>query len=958
MTLQPLASAPVSEQFENDPFQVKKYTLKNGLQVFLSINPYQPTLSTQIAVRAGSKHDPAETTGLAHYMEHMLFKGTSKIGTSNWAEEKVLLEEIAALYEKHRNAASEKERKEIYQLIDKKSYEAAAWTIPGEYDKLASAIGAKGTNAYTWFEQTVYLNSLPSNELERWIALEAERFSQLTLRLFHTELETVYEEFNISQDKDIRKVSNLLHAALFPNHPYGTQTTIGSAEHLRNPSHNNIYRFFDTYYVPNNMAIILAGDLDPDKTIALIEKYWGNKEAKEIPPFIFEDQPSIDSVKRIEALGQESPFIQMAWRLPGAHTDTPYFLSIIEHLFFNQQAGLLDLNINQKQLVLESGAWSWVHEDYSSFGFYGKPREGQSLEEVEALLLEQLNLLLEGKFPDWLPEAVCNDFRLGELKSLQSNEARTHTMTQAFILGIPWKKYAVRIQEMGKFSKEDILQFAGKYLSRDRYVVVYKRKGDDPSVIKVEKPPITHVDINRNESSAFADEFLSSPSPRLKPVFVSFQDYITQEELSPGLPLHYVKNPDNELFRLDFIYPMGKMHDPLLPIMFRYLPYLGTKDLSSSQIQQAFFRLGISFEVNIESERCIISLSGLESSMEEALILLEKIVATAEPDVEKLKNVASDLIIKRENARRDRGYLLRNALTSYAQYGTESPFNFRLSKEQLLQLDAGELVHHIHLLNTYDHSVYYFGKKELSEVIPILRKHHIVPSERRRSPERKSFIQVPNTENKVLFYHFPIVQTDLMWISKGTPSFNAEEHFMKEWYNEYFGYGLSSIVFQEIRESKALAYSTYAFYSSPVKKQEAHYLQAYIGTQPDKLTDAIPCLHDLLENMPLVPAQMENARIAILKRLESERMTPGSIFRNYTKVLDLGQSQDLRKPLYERLKDAGEKDLSEFQHNFVKNRQYNLIIMGNKDYTDFSLLEKFGPVSLLTDEMVFADKSV
>jgi predicted Zn-dependent peptidase len=403
---------------------------------------------------------------------------------------------------------------------------------------------------------------------------------------------------------------------------------------------------------------------------------------------------------------------------------------------------------------------------------------------------------------------------------------------------------------------------------------------------------------------------------------------------------------------------MGKMHDPLLPIMFRYLPYLGTKDLSSSQIQQAFFRLGISFEVNIESERCIISLSGLESSMEEALILLEKIVATAEPDVEKLKNVASDLIIKRENARRDRGYLLRNALTSYAQYGTESPFNFRLSKEQLLQLDAGELVHHIHLLNTYDHSVYYFGKKELSEVIPILRKHHIVPSERRRSPERKSFIQVPNTENKVLFYHFPIVQTDLMWISKGTPSFNAEEHFMKEWYNEYFGYGLSSIVFQEIRESKALAYSTYAFYSSPVKKQEAHYLQAYIGTQPDKLTDAIPCLHDLLENMPLVPAQMENARIAILKRLESERMTPGSIFRNYTKVLDLGQSQDLRKPLYERLKDAGEKDLSEFQHNFVKNRQYNLIIMGNKDHTDFSLLEKFGPVSLLTDEMVFADKSV
>ncbi|MEY3322015.1 MAG: hypothetical protein RLZZ417_1598 [Bacteroidota bacterium] len=958
MTLNNLSSELLSEQFENDPFQVKKYTLKNGLQVFLSINPYHPTLSTQIAVRAGSKHDPSETTGLAHYMEHMLFKGTSKIGTSNWEEEKVLLEEIAALYEKHRNASSEEERKEIYQLIDQKSYEAAKLTIPGEYDKLASSIGAKGTNAYTWFEQTVYLNAIPSNELERWISLEAERFSQLTLRLFHTELETVYEEFNISQDKDIRKVSNLLHAGLFPNHPYGTQTTIGSAEHLRNPSHYNIYKFFSTYYVPNNMAIILAGDLDPDKTIALIEKYWGDKEAKEIPSFTFEDQPSIQSVQRMEALGQESPFIQMAWRLPGANTDTPYLLSLIQHLFYNQQAGLLDLNINQQQLVLESEAWTWFHEDYSAFGFYGKPREGQSLEEVEALLLNQLDILLEGNFPDWLTEAVCNDFRLGELKSLQSNDARTHSITQAFILGIPWKKFATRVSDMVHFSKEDILNFAKKYLNRDNYVIVYKRKGDDPSVIKVEKPPITAVDINRNGSSDFANAFLSTESPRLKPVFVSFQENIKQEELFPGIPIHYVKNPDNDLFRLDFIYPMGKMHDPLLPIIFKYLPYLGTKDLQSSEIQQAFFRLGTSFEVSMEEERCYVSLSGLEKSMENALILLEKIWSEALPDAEKLKNVASDLIIKRENARRDRAYMLRNALGSYARYGEQSPFNFRLNKEQLLQLDAEELVHKIHHLNRYEHSVYYFGSKDLESVIPILRKHHVVPTDRLATPSCKSFIQLPNTENKVLFYNFPIVQTDLMWISKGTPSFNMEEHFMKEWYNEYFGYGLSSIVFQEIRESKALAYSTYAFYTSPRKTQESHYLQAYIGTQPDKLADAIPCLNDLLENMPLVTTQIENARISILKRLESERMTPGSIYWNYIKVQDLGLSEDLRKPLYERLNDASKKDLSEFQHQYVKNRNYTLLVMGNKENIDFSLLEKYGSVTMLTDEMIFSDESV
>jgi len=706
------------------------------------------------------------------------------------------------------------------------------------------------------------------------------------------------------------------------------------------------------------MAIILAGDLDPDKTIALIEKYWGDKEATEIPTFTFEDQPPIPSVKRMEALGQESPFIQMAWRLPGANTDTPYILSLIQHLFYNQQAGLLDLNINQQQLVLESEAWTWFHEDYSAFGFYGKPREGQSLEEVETLLLNQLDILLEGNFPDWLPEAVCNDFRLGELKSLQSNEARTSSITQAFILGIPWKKFATRVSDMVHFSKEDIIQFAKKYIHRDNYVVVYKRKGDDPSVIKVEKPPITAVDINRDGSSEFANEFLSTESPRLKPVFVSYQENIKQDELFPGIPIFYVKNPDNDLFRLDFIYPIGKVHDPLLPIIFKYLPYLGTKDHQPSEIQQAFFRLGTTFEVSMEEERCYISLSGLEKSMEEALILLEKILSGAVPNAEKLKNVASDLIIKRENARRDRAYMLRNALGSYARYGEQSPFNFRLNKEQLLQLDAEELVQRIHHLNRYEHTVYYFGSRDLESVIPILRKHHNVPAERNKIPESKSFIQLPNTENQVLFYNFPIVQTDLMWISKGTPSFNLEEHFMKEWYNEYFGYGLSSIVFQEIRESKALAYATYAFYTSPRKIQEAHYLQAYIGTQPDKLADAIPCLNDLLENMPLVPTQIENARISILKRLESERMTPGAIFWNYMKIKDLGQTQDLRKPLYERFNDANGADLSAFQHEYVKNRNYTLLVMGYKENIDFSLLEKFGPITTLTDEMVFSDKSV
>ena len=262
-------------EIPGDPLNTKIHQLRNGLTLFLSVNKREPRIFTNIVVRAGSKQDPADTTGLAHYMEHMLFKGTSRIGALDWERESAYLEQISELYEQHRATTDAEARRRIYQQIDELSFEAAKLVAPNEYDRLLGAIGAKDTNAYTSVDQTVYLNDIPANELARWMELESERFRMMALRLFHTELETVYEEFNISQDQDTRKVNKLIREALFPNHPYGTQTTIGTAEHLRNPSQQKIQAFFRTYYVPNNMAIVLSGDFDPEEAVALAERHFG-----------------------------------------------------------------------------------------------------------------------------------------------------------------------------------------------------------------------------------------------------------------------------------------------------------------------------------------------------------------------------------------------------------------------------------------------------------------------------------------------------------------------------------------------------------------------------------------------------------------------------------------------------------------------------------------------------------
>ncbi|MDZ7612972.1 MAG: pitrilysin family protein [Flavobacteriaceae bacterium] len=270
------------EEVNNDPSGLRLYTLENGLKVYLSQNSDEPKIQTYVAVRAGSNYDPAETTGLAHYLEHMLFKGTSEFGTQDWGKEKILLDSISKLYELHRLEKDPLKKKEIYRQIDKVSFEASGFAIANEYDKMSGSMGAQETNAHTWFEETVYHNKIPQNELEKWAKMESDRFDELVLRLFHTELEAVYEEFNMGQDSDFRKKYMAMLEGLFPNHPYGQQTTIGTSEHLKNPSLVAIHDYFEKYYVPGNMAVVLVGNLDFDKTIQLISDTFGKLQGKPV----------------------------------------------------------------------------------------------------------------------------------------------------------------------------------------------------------------------------------------------------------------------------------------------------------------------------------------------------------------------------------------------------------------------------------------------------------------------------------------------------------------------------------------------------------------------------------------------------------------------------------------------------------------------------------------------------
>ncbi len=948
------------ETVANDPMKVKIHTLKNGLKVYMSVVKDAPRIQTYIVTRAGSKNDPADATGLAHYLEHMLFKGSSKIGALDWNQEKVLLQKISDLYEKHRTAKPE-DRAAIYKEIDALSSDAALLVAANEYDKMISSLGAKGTNAFTSLDRTAYVNNIPSNELDKWLQIESERFNELVLRLFHTELEAVYEEFNISQNSDGRKVFSAFMSALCPNHPYGTQTTLGTGEHLKTPSMVKIHEFFDTYYVPNNMAIVLAGDFDPDEAVAMIEKHWGKFKKKRVPTFKVAPQPAFTAPVVKEVFGVEKERVQLGWRLAGATTDEALLAKLAANILYNNKTGLFDINLVQQQRIgAESGAGCWSANDFSFFYLYGEPLPNQPLEEVTNIMLKEVVKLQNGTFEDWMLEAIINDLEYKEIQTRERLMGRAYSMMDAFIFDQDWEQSTEEFERMRKFTKTDIINFAKNKLPIDKLAIIYKREGEDPNVLKVEKPTITPIQVNRDTASAFRKEINQLASSRQEPVFLDFKKSIQTQTLSRGVQLDYIHNVNNETFELEYIFQMGERHDDILPLAIKYLPYLGTNKYTAEELKKEFFKLGLNFDVHAGADVSYVILRGLDRSFDKGVELFEHILANIEPDEKVLQNMIAELQQERKDEKKDKNTVMRKAFVSYGTYGEISPYNRRLRPELMANVSSKDLIKRLKNLSSYEHEIFYYGSKKQTEVAATLETYHKGPAELLPVPTERKFTQQETNKNQVLFVNFEgMAQAEIMLLSKGTPQFDLEQHIMNELYNQYFGAGLSSVVFQEIRESRALAYSAYTYNSSPRKKENAHYLRAFVGTQTDKMKDAIPALQGIIEDIPISEDQIVNAVDAILKKMESERIIKSNIYWTLNSNQKRGYDRDLRADVYKKYKELAKdktsavKALKEFHAQNIKGRKYTYLILADKSKVDLEYLKSLGEYKEVTLEELF-----
>ncbi|HNM24340.1 MAG TPA: insulinase family protein, partial [Saprospiraceae bacterium] len=496
--------------------------------------------------------------------------------------------------------------------------------------------------------------------------------------------------------------------------------------------------------------------------------------------------------------------------------------------------------------------------------------------------------------------------------------------------------------------------FAQKHLRTDNYAVVYKHTGEDPSVLKVEKPPITAVELNRTDSSAFAQHFLQKSTPDITPRFVDFQSVIKKSKLGNGILLRSVQDGQSRLFRLHYVYDMGRNADRRLSILASYLPYLGTSKYTAVELQQAFYRLGVHFSATCQEDHFYITLSGLEESYDAAVELMEHVLSDAQPNQEALQNLTADIFVRRDNDKRDKRTILTKGMLSYAKYGPVSPFSDKLSREQILALRPEELTDLARQLRSYKHEVYYFGPLSTRKASGALKKYHLLPGQPLPSLPARKYPERSIRNNQVYFVHFPMVQVELLLVSRGTPHFNLNEFVFAEWYNQYFGYGLSSIVFQEIRESKALAYSAYAYAATPSRKRQSHFLQSYVGTQPDKLREAVDAFDQILENMPVSPTQIENARQSVLKQIAAGNIPKPDLYWTWRTNRDRGfANRDLRADIYHTLEQSGIEELIAYQHKYIKGRRFAWMVLGDRDKIDFNYLKKIGKVKELSLEEIF-----
>lgn len=937
-----LSLTMISWAQHNPYLTVKKIKLDNGLTVWLNEDHSQAEVFGAVIVKAGGKNDPADATGIAHYFEHIMFKGTDKIGTTDWETEKVYLDSISTLYDQLYLTKDEIERKEIHRHINQLSIKAANYAIPNEVDIILQSIGGTGLNAYTAEEQTVYFNMFPSNQIEKWLEIYAERFRNPVFRLFQTELETVYEEKNMYADSPFSVLFETFMKSFYKHHPYGQQTIIGTTEHLKNPRLSKMREFFETYYVANNMALILSGNFDSEKIMPIVQEKYGKWPQKEIPKYPkFEEKPFQGREELNLKLTPIALGIIGYRTVPNNHPDELALQMCSGILSNDGETGFLNKLTNDNKMLMAQ-AQPIPYNDHGAMIVLFAPKiVGQILKSAENLILEQIEELKKGNFSDELLDGIKLNYRKNIERQLESSRGRSMLMIQAFTQGKSWEEMLKLPEEIDKITKNDIVRVANQYFTQN-YLIVNSKMGF-PKKDKIQKPdwdPV--VPLNTEKKSEYAKFINNIPEVELKPKFIDFKKDISISNLRQGSEYYHTPNPYNSIFSLTLTYKAGSSKNKKYEYAATYMNYIGTTTKNLQQLKSEFQTLGASLNIWATDNYTYIKIEGFDSKLEETLKLLAELIDKPKADEKPLKKLVEENKAEYKSITGD-PESIGDALSEFAKYKNKSEHIDKLSAKEVKKLKAEELIDLFKEIIRHESEIHYVGSLFEKDVKHLITNH--IPMAMTPIKGHYEELEIESYPQPIVYIYnnSKSIQSKIYLLSEGETATTKDRALIRG-FNEYFGAGMSSIVFQEIREFKSLGYAAYAYYQTPLLSNQKGHLSSFLGTQNDKVIEGTEAMYLLIQNMPLKPERMEVIRRSLAQSIHTQNPNFRNISSTVSRWRLMGYEKDPREEQMKIFEQMSFDDITKTYSKFIKNKPIIITISGDFKIIDRKLLEKYGEI--------------
>jgi len=921
--------------------QLKTFTLPNGLTVYINEDPYATEVYGAVAVRAGGKYDPKEATGMAHYLEHMCFKGTDQMGTFNYAEEKPLLDKISQLYDQLGQTKDEKERAKIQQQINEVSVQAAQFAIPNDMDRLLSRMGGRNINAFTSYEAVVYFNSFPAHQMVPWLDLNAHRFQNPVFRLFQSELETVYEEKNRSMDNFTNALFEGFLSNFYKNHPYGQQTILGETEHLKNPSISKMQAYYDTYFVPNNMGLLISGPVKVNEIMPEIERLYGAWKRKAVPVFPKYEEKPFKGREIVKMKVSPVKLVINGWRtVPAGHPDELALEVCVALLNNSGETGLLD-QLTLDNRVMAAACYPQTQVDHGALGIFVVPKlVGQSIANAENLVQEQIERLRKGEFSDTLYDAVCTNMIRDHELGMESSDYRSQQVLGVFIENRKWDdvlNYGARIRRL---NKADIQRVAQKYLN-ENYLALESRMGF-PKKDELQKPAFKPVTPPDGTQSLYAKHLESVQPGQPQPRFIVPEKDAPSTEWMPGRTLYVSTNPVNDICDLTLTFGLGTTSDPLLDLATSYMGQVGPAGVEIKAYKQQLYTLGYTSAIHTDGDEVSVTLTGPEERLADALRLLHQWMVNPDYSDKARKKIIEDLQGERKLEKGEAASMAR-PLHEYAVRGRNSRWLLMPNRHQLKDISTWDLINSWQRAYQTAGDVHYVGKRSTEEVRFVLQALEM-ESARYASNAPKELPLMHYDEPTILYHPRKDARQSQVYFYVEGERLTVDSLPMLDAFNNYFGGDMSSLVFQEIREFRSLAYSATGTYRRPNRPNATGYWVGYIGCQGDKTYEAMEVMQGLIEKMPEKREREPEIREALVQQAYTTRPEFRNISTSVSNWQDWGYSQDpsqVKLPAYQQMQfDA----MVGFYKRHLTGKPLVIAIVGNPSVLSVEKLSKFGKV--------------